>query len=86
MEIEVTVDQGEAHCPDHVFNQVKTPKYIMNCLHCKRHEKNNIPDFLFTIQSILLLLGNNIKVNTFLGKGMILLSDQIQTISLKVVT
>lgn len=86
MEIEVTVDQGEAYCPDHVFNQVKTPKYIMNCPHCKRHQKNNIPDFLFTIQSILLLLGNNIKVNTFLGKGMILLSDQIQTISLKAVT
>lgn len=43
---EVTVNQGEAHCSNPVFNQVTNPKYIMNCPHHKRHQKNNTPDCL----------------------------------------
>lgn len=42
----VFINQGEAHCSNHVFSQVTNPKYIVNCPQNKRHQKNNIPDCL----------------------------------------
>lgn len=46
MKIEVTENQGEAHCSNHIFNEVGDPSYIMSCPHHKIHQRNHILDCL----------------------------------------
>lgn len=46
MKREVTMNQGEAHCSNHIFNGIADPSYIRNCSHHKIHQRNNILDCL----------------------------------------
>lgn len=46
MEMEVTMNQGEEHCSNHIFSEVADPRYIMSCPHHEIHQRNSILDCL----------------------------------------